>query len=64
MVHTYLYRQYFLNTFVFAVTILPLMFVRQIYDAIGQDPNVAEMASHYVWIVLPGIYFYAQGMAT
>lgn len=64
MVHTYLYRQYYLNTFVYAVTVIPLIFIKQIYGWIGQDPTVAELAAHYVWINLPGIYFFGQFMAT
>lgn len=32
---TYLYRQYFLNTIVFFILTIPIIFIRQIYDLIG-----------------------------
>jgi Na+-driven multidrug efflux pump len=35
MVRVYLNRQYFLNTLIFPVIVLPLLFIRQIYAYIG-----------------------------
>ena len=54
----YLYRQYFLNTLFYPVVCFPMIFIRQIYSLIGQDPQVALYASRYLWIVMPSIYFH------
>ena len=54
----YLNRQFYLNSIFFPIIVLPLIFIRQIYDLIGQDQKVADLAAQYVWIVLPGIYFH------
>ena len=54
----YLHRQYFLNCCVFGILLIPMIFVRQIYAAIGQKDIVADMAAQYVWITLPGMFFY------
>lgn len=35
MCRVYLYRQYYLNTLIFPVICIPLVFIRQIYDFIG-----------------------------
>ena len=35
-----------------------MIFVRQLYAAIGQKDTVADMAAQYVWITLPGMFFY------
>ena len=58
----YLNRQFYLNTLLYPFIVLPLIFIRQIYDLIGQDKKVADLAAQYVWIVLPGIYFHFQAM--
>jgi Na+-driven multidrug efflux pump len=58
MCRVYLNRQYYLNTIVFICICIPLLFVKQIYAAIGQNPEIADFASQYVWIVLPGLYFH------
>ena len=58
MCRVYLYRQYFLNSVLFPLICIPLLFIKSIYLAIGQDPAVADLGAQYVWTVLPGIYFY------
>ena len=45
MCRVYLHRQYYLNTLVFIATCVPLIFIRLIYDLIGQKQKVAELAS-------------------
>ena len=61
MCRVYLNRQYFLNTCFFPLILLPLLFIRSIYDYIGQDPAVADLATQYVHTVLPGLYLFFQG---
>ena len=58
MIYTYLYRQFYLNTILYFIVCIPLLFIKPIYAAIGQDPEIATLATHYVWINLPGIYFF------
>lgn len=58
MCRVYLNRQYYLNTLFYPLICLPLVFIRQIYDLIGQDPVIADLGAKYVWIVLPGLYFH------
>ena len=58
MCRVYLNRQYYLNSLIFLAIVFPLLFIRQIYNLIGQDSAVADLAARYVWIVLPGIYFH------
>ena len=50
-------RQYFLNTLIFAVTIIPFVFLEDIYRAIGQKPEVAKLAATYAHYCAPGVYF-------
>ena len=63
MCRVYLNRQYFLNTCLFPFVLLPLIFIRDIYAAIGQNPEVSDKAALYVWTSLPGIYFYVQAFS-
>ena len=53
-------RQYFLNTLIYLVIIIPVFFIKEIYVAIGQEPEVAELASTYIWYVMPGVFFFMQ----
>ena len=39
--HVYRNRALFLNTCVFIILFIPTLFINQIYEAIGQDPEVA-----------------------
>ena len=50
-------RQYFLNTLIFAVCVIPMFFLEDIYRAIGQDPEVGKLAAIYARYVAPGAYF-------
>ena len=45
MCRVYLNRQYYLNTWVYICVALPLLFVRNFYEAIGQRPEVADLAA-------------------
>jgi len=59
----YLNRQYFLNCIVFSIVLVPMLFIRRIYRAIGQEDEMANLAAQYVWICLPGIFWYLHAMA-
>ena len=61
MCRVYLNRQYFLNSCFFPLIVIPLLFIRSVYELIGQDPEVADMATEYVHTCLPGLYFFIQG---
>jgi len=54
----YLYRQYFLNTILYLLLCIPMIFLKQIYSLIGQDPEIAALACQYAWTVLPCLYFH------
>ena len=56
----YLHRQYLLNTFVFLVAFIPVIFIKQIYSAIGQDEEISTLAAQYVWTVGPAVYIFTQ----
>ena len=45
MCRVYLYRQYYLNSLIFPVQCLPLLFIRRIFDAMGQDADVSDYAA-------------------
>lgn len=38
MCRVYMNRQYYLNSLIYPVVVIPLIFIRQIYTLIGQDP--------------------------
>lgn len=38
MCRVYMNRQYYLNSLIYPVVVIPLYFIRQIYTLIGQDP--------------------------
>lgn len=63
MARSYLHRQYFLNTCVWLVTLIPIIFIKQIYMAIGQEEEIADLAKQYVWIVAPCVLPYANAYA-
>ena len=64
MCRVYLYRQYYLNSLIFPVQCLPLLFIRRIFDAMGQDADVSDYAAQYVWTCLPGLYFLTQSFSS
>jgi Na+-driven multidrug efflux pump len=35
-----------------------MIFIRYVYDLIGQDSDIADYATTYVHIVLPSLYFF------
>ena len=58
----YLHRQYLLNCIVFAVTLIPIIFVKNIYLAIGQEEEIASLATQYVWYIAPCVLPYVQAV--
>ena len=56
-------RQYFLNSCVYLVIIIPILFISQIFEAIGQDPEVAKYAAQYIRYMTPGVFFFMQSIA-
>lgn len=54
-------RQIYLNTILFVILSVPMLFISYIYDFIGQDVSISENAAIYIWIVLPSLYFFAIG---
>ena len=48
----------FLITVVYYIMLVPLLSIRPIYRAIGQDDEIAEYATMYVYYTVPFIYFY------
>jgi Na+-driven multidrug efflux pump len=44
--------------------VVPLLFIRDIYYLIGQNEQITDMASQYVWIVMTGVYFHWQTQTT
>lgn len=51
-------RAIFLNTILFVILGIPMVWIEEIYLLIGQDPGVAYYAAQYVQIVFPSVYFY------
>lgn len=54
----YLFRQLVLNVIVYAVCLIPLIWIQDIYIAMGQPADRAALAAQYVWYVAPGIFFH------
>lgn len=50
-------RAIFLDTCLFALLSIPMLWIESIYAGLGQDPEVAKLAVMYVQIVFPSIYF-------
>jgi len=48
-------RSLFLNIIVFFILFIPSCFIKEIYEAIGQDPEVAAYGAQYVHTVMPVI---------
>ncbi len=49
-------RSIFLVTCVYLILLVPLLNIRSIYSAIGQDDEVADYAATYVYYMLPAVY--------
>ena len=45
-------------TCVYLILLVPLLNIRSIYTAIGQDDEVADYAATYVYYTVPFVYFY------
>lgn len=58
----YLHRQYLLNVFVFLVAFIPIIFIKEIYAAIGQDEEISNLAAQYVWTVGPSVLPFTQAL--
>ena len=52
----------FLCACVMIILSIPLIFVPYLLVWIGQNAKLIDLASEYVWIVLPGIFFSNQGI--
>lgn len=48
----------FTGTVLYCILLIPLIFIRQIYSAIGQDDVMADYATMYVHYTIPFVYFY------
>jgi len=59
----YLNRQIMLNCVSFGILFIPMIFIKQIYRAIGQDEQVLTLAAEYVHIVSPFAFFFFQSQA-
>jgi multidrug resistance protein, MATE family len=54
----YMNRQLFLIMILYVIIAIPMLFIEQIWTAIGQDPEVIKYAVFYVRIVFPSFFFY------
>ena len=45
------------------MTLAPIIFLKQIYQALGQEEEIANLAVQYVWTIAPSVIFYVQAMA-
>ena len=48
----------FLSTIVYCIMLIPLLNIRSIYRLLGQDDEIADYATIYVYYTLPFVYFY------
>ena len=58
MCAVYRNKSLFLTTCLFLILFIPTLFIDSIYEAIGQNPEVAKYGAQYVHTVMPFIYFY------
>ena len=56
-IQVYRNRSIFLNTIVFIILYIPTLFIEQIYEALGQNEEVAAYAAQYVHTVMPFVWF-------
>ena len=61
MMTVLLNQQILLTTTIFAITVIPFFFLKEIYEWLGQEPEIAEQASKFVVAFLPGVYFFTIG---
>eukprot|EP00347_Sterkiella_histriomuscorum_P003491 403364095 len=54
----YLNRQLILNVMIYLPIIFMLLFSEYIYLLIGQEPRIAREASHFSFLVIPGLFFF------
>lgn len=54
-------RQMYLNTILFVILAVPMLFIGYLYDFIGQEEIISQNAALYIWIVLPSLYFFSIG---
>ena len=47
----------------YLVTLVPVLCLKPIYSAIGQDPEIASLACQYIWTIAPAILPYIQAVA-
>mgnify|MGYP000938748231 CR=1 FL=1 len=58
----YLHKQWFITLCTFPILMIPLIFIKYIFGWLGQDPEVAALATQYVHTVGPFILFH--GLST
>lgn len=63
MCRVYLYRQFFLNTILFLVFSVPILFVKPILLAMGQPPEIVNLSAQYCYILLPSTWFIVNAYA-
>lgn len=51
-------KSIFIGTILYLILLVPLLFIRQIYTAMGQDDEMADYATQYVYYTIPFVYFY------
>jgi Na+-driven multidrug efflux pump len=59
----YLNRMIICVLSIFGPLLLPMMFINKLFEAMGQNAQVVEMATIYVRFTCPGIMFYFLGQA-
>ena len=62
LARVYLHRQYMISFFGWLLFLVPLLYVRPILLAIGQDPTIVDVAATYIYYCAPGTLFNALAM--
>jgi Na+-driven multidrug efflux pump len=57
MARIYAHRQVLINLVLFGIMCTPCIFLRQIYTAMGQEPEVIAYALQFVHTVAPSFFF-------
>jgi Na+-driven multidrug efflux pump len=59
LARVYLHRQYVITGISCVVMFFPLLYMREILLAIGQDPVIVNIAVKYINWCIPGVFFNA-----
>jgi Na+-driven multidrug efflux pump len=57
-----LHRQYVITAIGLLVVLVPIIYIKQILLAIGQDSQVIDVAAMYVYYVFPGAFLNSLAM--